>query len=349
MKNNYRILVIGESWHGSDCTGLARGFRELGHSVSVIGVNQFLPRVDRSIPSRLLRRAISPYFIRQFNIHIVEQLSILKPDFVVVFKGNNVKPSTLAKIQANKTWLCNFYPDVSFMSHKSVDPAGFKYYHHIFTTKSFGIRDFREYLGLENVSYLPHGFDHAVHRPLNAGPTLKQDVDVSFIGTQSTHKQDVLLSLRSQMNLVHLCIWGEQWDAALKNPLLQDAIMGHAAMGDFYALAIGSSKINLGLLSEKAKGASMGDQITSRTFHIPASGGFLLHERTDEVLQYFEEGKEMACFSTSEELVENVQYYLAHESERLQIAKAGYERCIKENSLINRARVIIDKYESEIE
>jgi len=118
-------------------------------------------------------------------------------------------------------------------------------------------------------------------------------------------------------------------------------------MGDYYALAIGSSKINLGLLSEKREGASQGDQVTSRTFHIPASGGFLLHERTGEVTDYFEEDKEIACFGTSEELVEKVRYSLANEQERRLIASAGYERCLKENSLTQRAQVIIDKYESE--
>ncbi|MCH7591428.1 MAG: glycosyltransferase family 1 protein [Planctomycetes bacterium] len=94
--------------------------------------------------------------------------------------------------------------------------------------------------------------------------------------------------------------------------------------------------------------APVGDSVSSRTFHIPASGGFLLHKRTREVLEYFEEGKEIACFDSSAELVEKVKYFLANEQERQQIAKAGYERCVRENSFANRVRVIIDKYENFI-
>ena len=341
----YRILVIGASWHGSNCTGLARGFRELGHVVDLLGSDQFFPKTDRSFSSRAFRRLGSRFYERQFNSHILEHLLIIKPDFVVVFKGNFVQTHTLNRIKEGGMWLCNFYPDVSFMCHKAVDPSGFRFYNHIFTTKTFGINDFKEQLDIENTSYLPHGFDRDVHRPV--GNTIgNQETDVSFIGTWSPHKQKLLEGLVNRGDTFDLKIWGAQWEKSLAGNL-EESIQGYKVMGDYYALAIGNSKINLGLLSEKREGATRGDQITSRTFHIPASGGFLLHERTTEVLNYFEEGKEFACFGSSEELIEKVRYYLANEEERLQIAKAGYQRCLKENSLVNRAQVIIDIYESE--
>jgi spore maturation protein CgeB len=68
-----------------------------------------------------------------------------------------------------------------------------------------------------------------------------------------------------------------------------------------------------------------------RTFEIPACHAFMLAERTHEHLELFREGIEMACFSSPEELVDQVRYYLTHESERLQIAHAGHQRVLKEN------------------
>ena len=70
----------------------------------------------------------------------------------------------------------------------------------------------------------------------------------------------------------------------------------------------------------------------------------MLHERTEEVLEYFEEGKEIACFDGESELVDKVAYYLNNEEERIAIAQAGYERCINENRLANRAESILEKY-----
>ena len=345
---SYRVLVIGDSWHGSDCTGLARGLRELGHAVELIGSDQFLPKTDGSFNSRVFRRLASSFYKHQFNKYILAQLSLVRPDFVIVFKGNHVEPSTLVSIRKSDTWLCNFYPDISFFAHGAVAKEGWPIYDRIFTTKKHGAEEMLEQLGLENVSFLQHGFDKYVHRPISAILAIPAALhcDISFIGGWSPNKEEHLCGLVTGINGLDLKIWGDRWDNSRYQDLKM-TIQGNPVFGDFYALAISASKINLGLLQDQQGSAKSGDQVTSRTFHIPASGGFLLHERTEEVLGYFEEGKEIACFGSSEELIEKVQYYLANEKERLKIAKAGFERCLKENSLANRAQVIVEKYESE--
>ena len=112
--------------------------------------------------------------------------------------------------------------------------------------------------------------------------------------------------------------------------------------GDLYALAISSSKINLSLLSEQVKGASSGDLITSRTFHIPGAGGFMLHERTSEVIKYFVENEEMDCFSDEIELIERVKYYLDNPVKRAEIAHRGHERACREHKLDHRALKLLE-------
>ena len=46
-------------------------------------------------------------------------------------------------------------------------------------------------------------------------------------------------------------------------------------------------------MSGGAPGSSEGDRTTTRTFEIPASGGFMLHERNEEVLSLYREGSEI--------------------------------------------------------
>jgi spore maturation protein CgeB len=126
---------------------------------------------------------------------------------------------------------------------------------------------------------------------------------------------------------------------------LDNSIKKRGLLGVEYVKGLCASKIVLGLLSEQAYGAKQGDAITSRTFNIPATGTFMIHERNDEVLEYFEEGKEIECFSSAEELADKIKFYLANPEKRKAIAEAGYRRCVPAYSQDNRMKVILDWHE----
>ncbi len=118
--------------------------------------------------------------------------------------------------------------------------------------------------------------------------------------------------------------------------------MGRPLYGMEYPAGLCAAKIALGLLLEKRAYNFSGDLTTSRTFNIPATGTFMLHQRTDEVLEHYEEGKEFECFETAAELAEKIKFYLAHPEKRRALAEAGYRRCVPAYSQDSRVRVIID-------
>jgi spore maturation protein CgeB len=112
-----------------------------------------------------------------------------------------------------------------------------------------------------------------------------------------------------------------------------------------YAKAIQAARINLGILFEGGPSAPKGDVITARTFEIPGAGGFMLHERTEEALQYFQEGKECAFYSDPDELVAKIAYYLKHPEEREAIAAAGRQRALSSGYSVDaRAETVLAKY-----
>lgn len=86
--------------------------------------------------------------------------------------------------------------------------------------------------------------------------------------------------------------------------------------------------------------------IKARVFEVSACGGFLLTGKSDEPLgEYFDLGKEVVEFSGKDDLLEKCRYYLAHDREREQIAKQGYERTIKEHTYPHRFREIFKTLE----
>jgi spore maturation protein CgeB len=81
--------------------------------------------------------------------------------------------------------------------------------------------------------------------------------------------------------------------------------------------------------------------IKGRVFEVPACGGFLLTAKSDDDIgEYYVPDKEIAVFDGVGELIDKIKYYLAHEPERLVIAKAGFQRTIKEHTYDIRFREI---------
>jgi spore maturation protein CgeB len=253
---------------------------------------------------------------------------LFRPDALFVFKGNYVTARLVQAAKSSGVPVLNYYPDVSFMTHGPQLPDALRAYDHVFNAKSFGLADMRAH-GVRSVSFLPPGFDPDVHRPmtLTNGDRDRLACDVSFIGTWSPKKEAVLASLREALPRIRMRVWGNQWGKR-STRALDDCVMGVGITGDDYARAICASRISLGLLSDARRGASSGDLITARTFQIPACGGFMLHERNSEVLEYFSEDTEAAFFDTHRELAEKVAHYLADDAARTRIAEAGRRRSV---------------------
>jgi spore maturation protein CgeB len=145
---------------------------------------------------------------------------------------------------------------------------------------------------------------------------------VGFIGAYERERAESILFLAK--NGVSIRVWGQGWNKKnyLSHPNIK--IENMPLWGEDYAKAICSFGINLNFLRRVNR-----DLQTTRSIEIPACGGFMLAERTDEHLRLFDEGKEAEFFDSDEELLDKVRYYLAHEDELRLIARAGRERCLK--------------------
>ena len=82
-----------------------------------------------------------------------------------------------------------------------------------------------------------------------------------------------------------------------------------------------------------------------RTFEIPACGGFMLTERSEEIIEFFEEDKEVACFSTPEELREKIDFYLEHPALRKEMAERAYQK-VQQETYLKRVQQILKVYKS---
>ncbi len=273
---------------------------------------------------RALGKAARVASVREFNDEILRQAAHVPMEFFLAFKGAFVMAATLRKLRDAGTRTYLFYPDVSFRAHGPWLPEALPEYDWIFSAKRFGLTDLRAQLGVTSASLLLHGYDPDLHRPVSLSHFDREryGCDVSFIGTWSPKKEAVLAALARARPSLRMRIWGEQWNRS-EAVELADLIAGHEVIGEEYVRAIAASTINLGILSERRTGASDDDQITSRTFHIPACGGFMLHERTEELGLLLTENEEVACYGDANELVRKIDLFLESGIHRQAITDSG--------------------------
>jgi len=337
-----RVLSIGPLWRGSNAGGLFRALSRAGCFVEILDEFYYVSLKSRNKATKIAERLLRPRQEREFNDAIKSTVTVFKPDVLLVYKGVFVQPETLLFAREKGCQLALFYPDVSMTAHGDNIPKSIPLYDIVFTTKTFGIKDMQSKYGVKNAHFIPHGFDPDIHRPLPTGDEEQQifGCDASFIGTWSAKKEAILSRLKEAIPDLNLKIWGDQWWRTTTENI-KSSIQGRPVVGDLYALAIQCSSINLGILSEQVAGSSSGDLITSRTFHIPAASGFMLHERNEESILYFTEGKEAAFFDGAEELISKTRQYLNSPDKRNAIREAGYQRAIKDHSLDVRAQQIL--------
>lgn len=162
----------------------------------------------------------------------------------------------------------------------------------------------------------------ALHEPL---PASRCRYPVSFIGSKYGNRKAWVDALRRQG--VEIACFGHGWPggavAAERIPeIVRESVI---------SLNFGDSGI---VWSRWIPSRSR--QIKARIFEVPGHGGFLLTEPADELEQYFEPGKEIETFSSREELVSKIRYYLSHPGERDEIASAGYRRARREHTYEQR-------------
>ena len=191
----------------------------------------------------------------------------------------------------------------------------------VVTTKSFQIDELKSW-GAREVIFVDNAFDPATHRPLELSKA-DQDFfgcDIGFSGAYEADRANLIRRLGEAGQAVK--VFSNQFPPSFGD-LPNITVIRRFVPSEEYAKAICGAKISLGFLRKANR-----DLQTQRSAEIPACGGFLLAERTDEHRRLFEEGKEAEFFEGFDELLAKTRRYLAHESERSAIAAAGRRRCL---------------------
>jgi spore maturation protein CgeB len=333
-KTRLRILYLGvddgTSFHR------AQALRRIGHDVEILDPWSFLPK--NQLTGRVLDRlvfkggaGVLEVYIRPLLSRAIEGRSY---DVVWVDQGKLLGPSTVKRLKESAPFVINYNADDPFPSgdpnkrrfslYRKAVPA----YDLVVVVREENVTEAYA-AGARRVLHTHMSADEVAHAPLPLTPEdeARWASDVSFIGGWMPERGPLLAKMLGLG--VPLKIIGNRWVKAKEWPILKSAWAGPGLQGDNYVKAIQCAKVCIGLLSKGNR-----DLHTQRSAEVPYIGTVFCAERTFEHEAMYEEGKEAVFWSTAEECAEKISWLLENPEERLRIAKAGRERCIK-NGMLN--------------
>jgi spore maturation protein CgeB len=331
-----RVLYVGPEYHGSNGTCWRDAWRELGMTVTTVDAERLLPwpkTVRERVAAKVYRRPPAA-MVDRLNGAIVGALAEFRPHLTYFVQGRYVKAETAeaARQYGEVVLYCN---DDMYNPANRTYTAGalIKAVDCITTTKSFNVDEFAR-AGARRVVYLPNAFDPKIHFPAKLAPEDRAAFagDIAFIGTFRPERADYLGRVADAAAEGVLNVWGGGWHKMSRLSYwrrqqawarLRRSIRGRELWGEDMGKALQANKIALGLLYHANR-----DLHTSRSFEIPACGGFMLAERSVEHQEYFVEDHEAVYFDTFDEMMDKIRYYLRHDAARTRIAAGGYRRCL---------------------
>lgn len=289
--------------------------------------------------SYLTSKIAANMMLPKISKRLFAEIESIKPNIVLVIKGAFLLPLILKMIK--KT-----YPEIRMVCYNPDDPFSkyrgaanqyirnsIKYYDNYFTWKK-SLVDVLKNFGAARTHYLPFGADTDIIYPASLDNTSDYQL-VSFIGNPDKERLFFLNKLNIEFvkrkSNIPVSLFGHDW------PDKNGFLINDAVEGEDFMKTISSSKINLNILRLQNKNSN-----NMRTFEIPAAGGFMLHEYSEEAIEFFKPGIEADYFKDEIECVDKILFYLEHEDLRKKIAEAGQIRASSDHTYEQRLKCMLE-------
>jgi hypothetical protein len=320
----HRVLLVDNSYYPSN-PFFARPLQDAGIDHFFVDEARHIRLPRWRLPHAVVYRALGhrPPGYWRFNRALVRAAREFQPSVVLVVKGAYVATDALASVKRDTgAVLVNFATDdptnpaASSPSIRASIPL-FDLYA---CTKRAIIPDVLA-AGCPRAVFVPFGFNRTVHYPEEPKDEQEREryrCEVSFVGTMAEGRDEYFVELLLRRPGVDLHLYGTNWD---RHPVLGPHFRGVADARTF-RLVSACSRISVNLVRKANR-----DGHVMRSFEVPACRGFMLAEPTDEHLELLGPGR-AGYFADKAELVERVDHFLSHETERQGIIDAGSRHVI---------------------
>jgi hypothetical protein len=257
------------------------------------------------------------------NKFIVDYANDLKPDYLLWCSlTHEIFPSTFRKTREMEAKIIGLSFDDAWRSDTYV-----KYW-----------LSYVDILLFNNPSFIEHYRNIKTNSIFSAFPSAspvefykineaQKKYDVSFVGSFTEYRKSFIDYLRQ--NSIDVKVFGDGWDGS------------HFIPHDEMIKVLNQSKINLNIYEKPNRETLVNDRI----FEIAMTGNCLITERPKAIANFFIEDENIITFSSKEELLQKVIYYLRHEDERKRIEQNMCEHALRNHSAETKLKEIFSEIE----
>ncbi|MBY6269780.1 glycosyltransferase family protein [Parageobacillus thermoglucosidasius] len=180
---------------------------------------------------------------------------------------------------------------------------------------------------------LVHRIQEESRYPIIGNELLSPEEKLAFLlGREHSQRERIRFVQQLEKQRFSFAVFGnDSWSMFTKN------YQGYADYYEVYPLVFHHSKININLTRTFVETG-----LPLRVFDVLASKGFLLTNDKRDIHRLFKDGRDLVVFRDNQDLVEQIEYYLKHEEQRLQIIENGHETLHKYHTYSHRIKKIID-------
>jgi len=321
MKVKRVLFVIPDTADIGFGVFFARAFKKLGLDVLVFPLTK---QLHTHSPFRLgiaKMKRITGLTAKEFEKNCFRLITLqmdFHADLILVVKCTNLSAKVLQDLHHSGAALIQINTDHPFMDpglKNSVYLSSLKEYDLVVTFAHLLIPVYYQ-MGAKRVCRLPFAYDPDIHKPTDLNDLERKifESPVSYLGAWGFFQQQWLGPLVPY----GLKIFGGLWHNLPHGHILRPCINLYRGWGEEMSKVCAGSQIIVNLMrAEHSCAHSM------KTFEIPASGGFMLTNRTEEQKEFFQEDLDAVYFDTQEEMIERAKYYLNNPNEREKIRLAG--------------------------
>ncbi|MGA9762562.1 MAG: glycosyltransferase [Gaiellaceae bacterium] len=178
--------------------------------------------------------------------------------------------------------------------------------------------------------YLKIGFESSLRERLTRLPATYGAV---FVGGIADVHAEGTATLEKVAAEIELDTWGYGFENLPEGSALRKRFHGEAWGLEMYDVFF-NSKIVVNRHSSAAENFAN----NMRLYEATGAGAMLLTDEKDNLGELFDVGSEVVAYGDADDLIEKIRYYLAHDQERLAIARAGQERTLHSHTYLQRMK-----------